>query len=197
LTPNAYFDPDPEAPGKIATRWGGFVDGIDQFDPQLFGIAPREANSMDPQQRMLLETSWEALETAGYAPDNLDGSPTGVFVGICNSEYYHLFSDTDKAQIDTYASTGMAHSVASGPRVVRVWVPGAEPVGGYRLLVVAGGAAPGGAKFAQPGVSHGAGGGGQRHSFGGHHHFPVQRAHDGGGRPLQSVRCRGRRVCAG
>jgi acyl transferase domain-containing protein len=111
---DAYFDPDPEAPGKIATRWGGFVDGIDQFDPQLFGIAPREANSMDPQQRMLLETSWEALETAGYAPDNLDGSPTGVFVGICNSEYYHLLSDTDKALIDTYASTGMAHSVASG-----------------------------------------------------------------------------------
>ncbi len=110
----AYFDPDPEAPGKIATRWGGFVDGIDQFDPQLFGIAPREAISMDPQQRMLLETSWEALETAGYAPDNLDGSPTGVFVGICNSEYYHLLSDTDKSQIDTYASTGMAHSVASG-----------------------------------------------------------------------------------
>ncbi|MCB8984308.1 MAG: SDR family NAD(P)-dependent oxidoreductase [Ardenticatenaceae bacterium] len=110
----AYFDADPEAPGKIATRWGGFVDGIDRFDPQLFGIAPREAVSLDPQQRMLLETTWEALETAGYAPDGLDGSPTGVFVGICNSDYYQILNSGEKDQLDTYSSTGMAHSVASG-----------------------------------------------------------------------------------
>ncbi len=111
---DAYFDADPEAPGKIATRWGGFVDGIDKFDPQLFGIAPREAVSMDPQQRLLLETAWEVWESAGYAPDSLDGSPTGVFVGMCNSDYYQILNEGGKTQLDTYASTGVAHSVASG-----------------------------------------------------------------------------------
>jgi acyl transferase domain-containing protein len=111
---DAYFDADPDKPGKIATRWGGFLQAVDQFEPQFFGISPREALSMDPQQRLALEVSWEALERAGYAPDKLNGSATGVFMGICNGDYTQLQLDNDRDSIDMYSATGNAHSVISG-----------------------------------------------------------------------------------
>lgn len=111
---SGLYDPDPEAAGKMATRWGGFIDAVDQFDPQLFGITPREAQSMDPQQRLMLEVSWEALERAGYAPDRLQGSPTGVFVGACNGDYYHMLLADGLENVDMYLATGNAHSVISG-----------------------------------------------------------------------------------
>src|SRR5690554_1789392 len=69
-----YFDSDPSAPGKVYTRWGGYLDGIDQFDVDFFGISPREAVRMDPQQRMLTEVAWEALEYAGISPEHISGS---------------------------------------------------------------------------------------------------------------------------
>ena len=112
---DAYFDPDPDVPGKMYTRWGGFVDEVDQFDPQFFGIAPREAESMDPQQRLLLEVSWEALENAGQAPNILAGSRTGVFVGICTGDYSQLRKQSgDYSDIDPYMGTGGAFSAAAG-----------------------------------------------------------------------------------
>ena len=109
------FDPDPEAPGKANTRWGGFLPRVDGFDPLLFGVSPREAVNMDPQQRLLLEVGWEALEHAGQAPDRLSGSRTGVFVGICSGDYQRLSPHTrDAAQINAYSASGTAHSIASG-----------------------------------------------------------------------------------
>ncbi len=112
---DAYYDPDPDAPGKMSTRWGGFLDRVDRFDPQFFGITPREAITMDPQQRLLLEVSREALEQAAIPADSLFGSRTGVFVGIVNNDYSQLqLSGGDNGQIDAYFGSGSAHSIASG-----------------------------------------------------------------------------------
>ena len=107
---NAFYDADPEARGKMATRYGAFIDGVDQFDSLFFGISPREANVMDPQQRVLLEVAWEALETAGIAADDLAGTSTGTFIGISTTDYAMHFAGRD---IDAYVGTGNAHSIAA------------------------------------------------------------------------------------
>ena len=73
-------------------RYGGFVDGIDEFDARFFGIRPIEARSMDPRQRMLLETSWEAIENAGVDPRSLRGTRVGLYIGLGGSEYRDLVS---------------------------------------------------------------------------------------------------------
>ncbi len=112
---DAYYDPDPDAPGKMSSRWGGFLNQVDQFDPHFFAITPREAVSMDPQQRLLLEVAWEALEAAGIAPDQLYGSRTGVFLGLVNSDYSQLqLAGGDASRLDAYFGSGGAHSIASG-----------------------------------------------------------------------------------
>ncbi len=111
----SLFDPDPDAPGKVVTRRGGFLDRIDLFDAGFFGITPREAVSMDPQHRLLLEVSYEALEDAGESPEKLRGSDTGVFVGIGTNDYLQLRSRaSDLKEVDAYLATGTSHSVASG-----------------------------------------------------------------------------------
>ncbi|SDY81301.1 phthiocerol/phenolphthiocerol synthesis type-I polyketide synthase A/phthiocerol/phenolphthiocerol synthesis type-I polyketide synthase B [Amycolatopsis xylanica] len=94
------------------TRWGGFLDDIAGFDAEFFGIAPREAARMDPQQRMVLEVAWEALEHAGIAPRSLGGSRTGVFVGVSGTEYSAL-SLADVGEVDAWAGTGSALAIAA------------------------------------------------------------------------------------
>jgi acyl transferase domain-containing protein/acyl carrier protein len=109
----AYFDADPDAPGKMYTRRGGFLPEVDRFDPHFFGISPREAVSMDPQQRLLLETTWRALEDAAIPPTRLAGTEAGVFVGVSNIDYYRM-AFADPAAIDPYFGSGTSGSVAAG-----------------------------------------------------------------------------------
>jgi acyl transferase domain-containing protein len=110
-----YYDPDPNAPGKMYNRAGGFLDQIDRFDPLFFGISAREAASLDPQQRLLLEVSWEALEQANQSGDRIFNSATGVFIGICTNEYKKVMWDVGgAAHIDAFCASGNALSVAAG-----------------------------------------------------------------------------------
>ncbi|HWB85710.1 MAG TPA: amino acid adenylation domain-containing protein [Bryobacteraceae bacterium] len=112
---DAYWDPEPETPGKMYVRRGGFLRDIEAFDAEFFGIAPREAKRMDPQQRLMLEVSWEALENAGIAPDSLSGSLTGVYTGVMSNDYafrqsHHLGAH----EIDPYMLTGNDLSFPAG-----------------------------------------------------------------------------------
>ena len=112
---NAYYDPNPDAPGKMYARTGGFLDQVDQFDATFFGISPREAVNLDPQQRLLLEVSWEALENAGQPSNQLTSSETGIFVGIGQNDYAQLqMKFNDPTQIDVYSGTGNGFCFASG-----------------------------------------------------------------------------------
>ncbi|MCK6593253.1 MAG: polyketide synthase, partial [Polyangiaceae bacterium] len=110
---DALYDPDPDAPGKTTTRYGAFLDGVDQFDPAFFGMAPREAQTLDPQQRLLLEVSWEALEHAGLPPARVSGAAAGVFVALITHDYYAMNS-FDLEKLDGYLVTGNGSAVASG-----------------------------------------------------------------------------------
>jgi len=112
---DAFYDADPDAPGKTYTRHGGFLDDVTGFDAGFFGITPREAASLDPQQRLLLEVSWEALENAGIAPKSMVGSRTGVYVGFSASDFGHLMVNERRLdRVDPYIGTGSAACVAAG-----------------------------------------------------------------------------------
>lgn len=112
---DAFYNPDPEVPGKMYTRWGGFLQQVDQFDAQFFGISPREAVKLDPQQRLLLEVSWEALEQAGLVPNQPAINQTGVFIGITTNDYARrLMPAGDLDQIDAYYLTGNPLNAVAG-----------------------------------------------------------------------------------
>jgi myxalamid-type polyketide synthase MxaE and MxaD len=124
----ALYDPRPGTPGKICTRNGGFLEGVDRFDAAFFGISPREAARMDPQQRLLLEVAWEALEDGGQVPDRLAGTPVGVYLGMCYNDYED-FHFADPMGVDIFSLLGGSRSVAAG-RVAH-----ALAVGGPTLCV--------------------------------------------------------------
>ncbi|HYO56083.1 SDR family NAD(P)-dependent oxidoreductase, partial [Archangium sp.] len=111
---DAWYDADPEAPGKMYVRAGGFLREVDRFEPQFFGISPREAESMDPQQRLMLEVAWEALERAGQDAAALRNTCTGVFVGITTADYARIILQGRPEEVDAWFASGTSLNVVAG-----------------------------------------------------------------------------------
>ncbi|MHA7962072.1 type I polyketide synthase, partial [Streptomyces sp. L500] len=107
----ALYNPDPDVPGTSYTRSGGFLHEAGGFDPEFFGMSPREALATDSQQRLLLETTWEAIERAGIDPVSLRGSRTGVFAGVMYNDYANMLVGD---QFEGFRGNGSAASIASG-----------------------------------------------------------------------------------
>jgi phthiocerol/phenolphthiocerol synthesis type-I polyketide synthase D len=110
---DSFYHPDPDMPGGIYARHGSFLREIDQFEPRFFGISPREAARMDPQHRLLLEIAWEAVERSGHNPATLNGTRTGVFVGMMGQDYTQIATQSPEL-IDAHTGAGNGASVASG-----------------------------------------------------------------------------------
>ncbi|MBN8875056.1 MAG: polyketide synthase, partial [Rhodospirillales bacterium] len=110
-----WHSDDPSAPSRTAQDAGGFLPEIDRFDAAFFGIAPREAVQMDPQQRLVLEVAWEALENAAIVPATLQGRPVGVYLGLYNDNYGMIGRGApDPSVIDGWSASGTHTSVAPG-----------------------------------------------------------------------------------
>ena len=112
--PDAYTSDDPAAKGVIRCAAGGFLDGVDRFDARFFNISPKEADFVDPQQRLALEVAWEALEDAGIDPTPLRHGDGGVYVAVSNMDYAAEMSALPPEVLNSYIGTGMAHSAVSG-----------------------------------------------------------------------------------
>ncbi|MFI6099319.1 type I polyketide synthase [Lentzea sp. NPDC051213] len=107
---DAFYDPNPETVGRMSFRQGAFVDDVEGFDPYFFGISPKEAARMDPQQRLFLEVAWEAMEDAGQTRESLLGSETGVFVGANNTDYFQM-QLADPESLHMYTTGGGSNSI--------------------------------------------------------------------------------------
>jgi polyketide synthase 3/4 len=108
-----YYDPEPGVPGRSVSRWGAFLDDVGGFDSDFFGMTEREATAVDPQHRLLLEASWDAIEHAGVDPATLARTQTGVFVGLTHGDYELLSAECGAAE-GPYGFTGTSNSFASG-----------------------------------------------------------------------------------
>ncbi|HEY3366496.1 MAG TPA: SDR family NAD(P)-dependent oxidoreductase [Symbiobacteriaceae bacterium] len=97
-------------PNKTWAKWGGFMREVDKFDSRFFGVSPREAELMDPQQRIFLQTVWKTIEDAGYRPGALSGTRTGLFAGVATMDYYDLLKENG-VPIEAHASTGLSHCI--------------------------------------------------------------------------------------
>ncbi|GAA3897334.1 hypothetical protein GCM10022244_04510 [Streptomyces gulbargensis] len=106
-----YFDPRPNTPGRTYGKWGGFLDGVDRFDRAFFGISRREAERMDPQERLFLTTAWQAVEDAGHRPDRLDDRCMGVFVGVMSS-HFQLVDDAPDEPLPLALHSSVANRVS-------------------------------------------------------------------------------------
>jgi acyl transferase domain-containing protein/NADPH:quinone reductase-like Zn-dependent oxidoreductase/acyl carrier protein/NADP-dependent 3-hydroxy acid dehydrogenase YdfG len=110
----AYYSARTASTGKATTKWGGFIDRIDEFEPSCFGISPREAPNVDPQHRILLETLWEALEMAGLPASSLAKSRTGVFVGMSTADFTDLQRGHGHSRsITPFTGQGSSHCIAA------------------------------------------------------------------------------------
>ncbi|MBF0450305.1 MAG: type I polyketide synthase [Candidatus Magnetomorum sp.] len=107
---DAFYDPDPDKPGKMYSRHGAFLSQVDAFDPLFFGITPNETIMMDPNQRLLLEVCWEAIENASLLPESLKQTKTGVFIGVMRNRSYI----NDPITYDSHTATGNGLSVVAG-----------------------------------------------------------------------------------
>ena len=107
-----FYHPDDSIPRKMHTKWGGFIDNLDQFDAQFWGISRREARRMDPQQRWVLECAWEAIEDAGYAPSQLGGTATGVYVGVASHDYANV-QRSNEDEVDVHTNLGSTLSIVA------------------------------------------------------------------------------------
>ena len=105
-----YFGDPSKEENKMSSRWGGFISDVDKFDASFFNISPREAELMDPQQRLMLEVSWRTIEDAGYAANHFSDTKTGVFIGVCNVDYAELL-ESERSDVEAYTSTGNYFSI--------------------------------------------------------------------------------------
>jgi amino acid adenylation domain-containing protein len=120
-----FYDPDPDAPGKMVARRAGFVDDVAGFDAPFFGVSAREAMFMDPQHRQMLETTWAAIEHAGMAPSGLAGTQTGVFMGLSTHEFAGMMIRLSRLEdIDFYSGTGCSAAAGAGRISFRLGLKG-------------------------------------------------------------------------